>query len=127
MLVQVMMSLYIRKKDIYNCTMKDFLNTLIPDKLIYALLDKLKEDGPEKLLRKIKSLTISVSAVGDFDKAQCGSGGVSFKLCDDNLMVKSHDGLYICGELLDIDGICGGYNLSLAFSTGAIAGKAAAK
>ena len=40
---------------------------------------------------------------------------------------KVHRNLFFCGELLDVDGICGGYNLQWAWSTGAIAGKAAAK
>ena len=111
----------------YNFTLKDFLNSLIPDKLIDALLDKYNKLSDEDLINTIKNLTVLISEVGDFDKAQCGSGGVSFELCDNDLMVKSHNGLYLCGELLDIDGICGGYNLSLAFATGAIAGRSAAK
>jgi predicted flavoprotein YhiN len=41
--------------------------------------------------------------------------------------VKGIPGLYVVGELLDIDGICGGYNLQFAWSTGFLAGKAAAK
>ena len=35
-------------------------------------------------------------------------------------------GLYFCGEILDVDGICGGYNLQWAWSSGAVAGKSAA-
>jgi predicted flavoprotein YhiN len=45
---------------------------------------------------------------------------------DDHCMLKEQPGIYVTGELLDTDGICGGYNLQWAWSSGFIAGKAAA-
>ncbi|MBR5761742.1 MAG: NAD(P)/FAD-dependent oxidoreductase, partial [Lachnospiraceae bacterium] len=53
-------------------------------------------------------------------------GGVPTAELSDTLESKICEGLYITGELMDVDGICGGYNLQWAFSTGAIAGKNAA-
>ena len=43
------------------------------------------------------------------------------------MMSKKAEGLFLCGEILDIHGDCGGYNLHLAFTTGRIAGNSAGK
>jgi predicted flavoprotein YhiN len=44
---------------------------------------------------------------------------------DDHCMLKEQPGIYVTGELLDTDGICGGYNLHFAWMTGIIAGESA--
>ena len=48
-------------------------------------------------------------------------------LFDENMMVRALPGVYAAGELIDIDGLCGGFNLQFAFSTGYIAGSAAGR
>ena len=66
--------------------------------------------------------------MGKTDEAQICAGGVLTAEIDENTMEsKLVNGLYLTGELLDIDGICGGYNLQWAWATGFIAGKHAAK
>ncbi len=60
-----------------------------------------------------------------FDRAQTCTGGISAGELDPHTMRHS-SGLYFCGEIIDIDGECGGYNLQFAWSTGYIAGRAAA-
>ena len=61
-----------------------------------------------------------------FDNAQVTRGGVSTKEIDKTTMMSErHNGLFLCGELLDIHGDCGGYNLHLAFTTGRLAGNSA--
>lgn len=72
----------------------------------------------------IKNWKISIYDTQSFDQAQVTAGGVDTteinpKTLESNLV----EGLYMTGELLDVDGICGGYNLQWAWSTGAIAGK----
>ncbi|MDD6073850.1 MAG: NAD(P)/FAD-dependent oxidoreductase, partial [Clostridium sp.] len=58
-----------------------------------------------------------------FEQAQICCGGVDVREVDPfSLESKKWKGLYLIGELLDVDGICGGYNLQWAWSTGAIAG-----
>ena len=74
----------------------------------------------------ITSFRVPISGIGGFDKAQVTSGGISLGEMDENMMVKRCAGLFFCGEVLDVDGHCGGYNLQWAFSSGFIAGKAAA-
>ncbi len=60
-----------------------------------------------------------------FDNAQVCAGGVDLSQVNDKLESTLVPGLYFAGELLDVDGRCGGYNLQWAFTSGYIAGKAA--
>ena len=75
-----------------------------------------------------KSLRITIKGTNDFDQAQICAGGVRTEEVDPKTM-ESHyvSGLYFAGELLDVDGICGGYNLQWAWSSGFVAGKCAAQ
>ena len=80
-----------------------------------------------RLLEQIKSYEAIVMSVNPFANAQVCCGGVDVHEVDANTMEsKVRKGLYLAGELLDVDGICGGYNLQFAWSSGAIAGKCAA-
>ncbi|SCW99991.1 hypothetical protein SAMN02910339_00095 [Lachnospiraceae bacterium YSD2013] len=74
----------------------------------------------------MQEVLVKAVGVNGFDKAQVTGGGVPTAELSDTLESKICEGLYITGELMDVDGICGGYNLQWAFSTGAIAGKNAA-
>ena len=81
-----------------------------------------------KLARTLKSTRINVGETAGFDGAIVTMGGVSLKNIDPKTMQsKLVKGLYVAGELLDLDGPTGGYNLQIAFSTGYLAGKSAAK
>lgn len=72
--------------------------------------------------------TFKIHRTAGFDGAQCCSGGVSLsEIYSDTLMLKKFKNIYVCGELLDIYGDCGGYNLHFAWASGYIAGKNAAK
>ena len=51
------------------------------------------------------------------------SGGVLLEDLDSNLQSKSTPGLYFCGEVCDVDGVCGGYNLQWAWTSGSIVGE----
>ena len=57
------------------------------------------------------------------EKAQVCHGGVSLKEVDENLQLKKYPGIYVCGEALDVDGDCGGYNLHFAFCKWCTCGK----
>lgn len=75
-----------------------------------------------------KHFFIDIEGTNDFDQAQICAGGVRTNEIHSSTMESIYEkGLYLTGELLDIDGICGGYNLQWAWSTGYIAGKNAAK
>ena len=76
----------------------------------------------------IKHMELSVRGVGDFDKAQVTCGGVATEEVDpDTMESKCCDNLYLTGELLDVDGMCGGYNLQWAWASGYLAGRHAGK
>lgn len=90
-------------------------------------LSKCNNDSLIKAFELMKKLELKVTGTEDFDKSQVTAGGVSLNLLSENFEVKSIPGLYITGELLDVDGLCGGYNLQWAFSTGYIAGCESAK
>lgn len=67
-----------------------------------------------------------VVSTNPMESAQVCAGGVALSEVDENLQAKRIPGLYLCGEMLDVDGRCGGYNLQWAWSSGHIAGSAAA-
>lgn len=80
----------------------------------------------KRLWRLYCGLETEVIGTNGFDRAQVSAGGVDCAEVDHNLMSKKCPGLYFAGEILDIDGVCGGYNLQWAWSSGAAAGRAAA-
>ncbi len=80
------------------------------------------------LLKGIKTYEALVSSANPFANAQVCSGGVDTSEVDPRTMgSKLVPELYLAGELLDVDGICGGYNLQWAWSSGKIAGSQAAQ
>ena len=84
------------------------------------------ESQRKKLLRQIKSYETIVTEVNPFEKAQVCCGGVAVsEICSKTMESKNMQGLYFAGEIVDVDGICGGYNLQWAWSSGATAGRSA--
>ncbi|MBQ1994862.1 MAG: aminoacetone oxidase family FAD-binding enzyme [Clostridia bacterium] len=93
----------------------------------------IKKDSPMKSLRErdvfklsqtVKAWELEINGTKDFSDAQVVSGGADCKeFYSDTLMSKKHKGLYCCGELLDVDGPCGGYNLQWAWSSGRLCGE----
>ena len=63
-------------------------------------------------------IEIKILDTMSIEKAQVCHGGVSLKEVDENLQLKKYPGIYVCGEALDVDGDCGGYNLHFAFASG---------
>ena len=65
----------------------------------------------------IHSLYIPVSGVYDYEFAQVCTGGIDLSMLNDDLSLKNDKNIYAMGEVLDVDAICGGYNLLFAFSS----------
>ena len=105
-----------------NAKLKDML-------LAYCRIDEktatsdISEEDMNKLVGSLKNFYSVVTETNDFSQAQVCAGGVRLSEVDNNFQVKRIPGLYIVGELLDVDGICGGYNLHWAWLTGIIAGR----
>lgn len=79
-----------------------------------------------KLELLFHAFEVTVKGTNSFEQAQVCAGGVDFAEVTDRLESVRRPGLFFAGEILDIDGICGGYNLQWAWSSGAVAGRAAA-
>ncbi len=79
------------------------------------------------LLKVIKGIELHPKGLGGFNEAIITRGGVNVKEINPSTMQsKRMKSLYFCGELMDVDAATGGYNLQIAFSTGALAGASAA-
>ena len=120
---------------------KDFINSLealLPQKMIEIVVRRSKIDPRKKvnsitkeerraLLEVIKSFSVSISGFRPIEEAIVTKGGISTKEINPKTMEsKLCSGLYFAGEVIDVDADTGGYNLQIAFSTGALAGTYAA-
>jgi len=70
------------------------------------------------IANQLKNLTFAVKATRGFSFAQVTKGGVSKLDVNPNLSLKKYPTIFVCGELLNIDGDCGGFNLHFAFASG---------
>ena len=84
--------------------------------------NNLSIEQKNNLCKNIESFELKVTDTLSYDRSQVCTGGVSLKEVDINMESKKIKDLYMIGEILDVDGICGGYNLAFAFITGYIAG-----
>ncbi len=78
----------------------------------------------EVVAKAVKNFTLSVKGSLGFDYAQVTKGGIPLDEVDDNLQSKKVKGLYFAGEILDIDGECGGFNLQWAYASACTVAKA---
>lgn len=76
-----------------------------------------------KIVDAINSFSLEVTGTLGFDYAQVTKGGVLTEEVDENLMSKKCNNLYFIGEILNVDGECGGYNLQWAFSSAVAAAR----
>ena len=116
--------------------LKNSLHTLMPSKLIPVFMQRLGI-SPEKAMHQItreerqrmvqllKNFPVTLTQARPLEEAIVTAGGVSVKEVSPKTMEsKLVPGLYFTGEVLDIDGMTGGFNLQAAFSTGYLAGVA---
>jgi hypothetical protein len=112
---------------------------LLPEKLGLTMMLQSKvnidascrEISDERLTALLENLcrwTFQIKGLRPFKEAQVTAGGVDCRqVFPETLMSKKARGLFFCGELLDVDGDTGGYNLQWCWSSGYAAGKAAAE
>lgn len=117
-----------------NKSIKSILNGILNEKLVNVILRKSGIDGSKgfnglndfeknNVVKTCTSFSVTILSTNSFDKAQVCSGGIPLDEIDLNTMEsKIVKNLYIIGELLDITGDCGGYNLGIAWRTGFLAG-----
>jgi len=130
---------------VYRCnnnpdkTLEQMMVGLFNHKLNYILIKEAKLDPGlpckrlsksdiAKLAGQIKNFTVRIASANSFDFAQVTCGGVSTYEIDPSTMEsKKKKNLYFAGEIVDVDGTCGGYNLQWAWSSGYVAGTSASK
>ena len=89
-----------------------------------AIILKAASGDPKIIARTAKNFILPLQGGLGFDYAQVTKGGVPASEVDGNLQSKKTPKLYFAGEVLDVDGDCGGYNLTWAFASGMHAGRA---
>ena len=124
-----------RNKKLKNRNIIELLESLLNYKLLRIILkqsnidfnskwDELTSYKRDILINNLIDFKVKIKNTNSFDQAQVCSGGVKLSEIDTNTMESNiTKGLYIVGELLDVDGLCGGYNLTFAWISGMIAGK----
>lgn len=121
---------FMDKVSFKNKKVYDLLLGFLPNKMIDYILktldiskdvyyEDLSNDKKQELTKILKEMEFNITSYKEFDFSQVCSGGVSLReinpLTMESIFVKN---LYIIGELLDVNGDCGGYNLTFAFLTG---------
>ena len=122
-----------RYNSLIDLTLEEMLESIFNYKLLHVLLkvanvkndsrwNKLSYEERERVVDVLTSFNVSAQEV-IFDKGQVTSGGVRLDEVDNTFQSKKVKGLYFTGELLDVDGICGGFNLGFAFISGYVVGR----
>lgn len=95
---------------------------------IDTLCTDLRKTEIDKIIELLQGFKVNITGTRSFEDAQVAAGGVNTdEICPETMESKIVPGVYFAGELIDIDGMCGGYNLQWAWSSGYVAGKSAAK
>lgn len=121
--------------DAKNKQFKNSINKLLPSKMIPVIIglsgidpdkkvNEISKGEREGLVNLLKKLPVTLNGTRQWNEAIVTKGGISTKDINPSTMEsKIIKNLYFAGEVLDLDALTGGYNLQIAWSTGAIAGK----
>ena len=121
-------------KDPHRTTLQ-LMQTLLPESVSIELCklanvdptqgwNKLLGQARDKLIRLLVWTPLTINGHDGFKMAMITRGGISLKEIDPYTMQsKKLNGLYFCGEVMNLDGPCGGYNLQWSFASGFLAGK----
>lgn len=127
-----------RRDSFPNLTADDLLTGMLHNRLgrvlvktagISAAVPLSELDGPQlaRIVETVKAFHLVLAGTQGFDCAQITAGGmVTEDFIPQTLQSRLRPGLYACGEVLDVDGDCGGFNLQWAWSSGRLAGISAA-
>lgn len=122
-----------RDNTLYQRTVIELLESIIPYKLLYILVSKsginsnchyksLTKKEKDDLISNLSDLTLDVIATKEIFKGQVVTGGIPLNRVKTTLEDKEYKGLYYTGEILDVDGICGGFNLGFAWLSSIVVG-----
>lgn len=114
--------IYLRKKNSFN-VFKGYLNDKLAEYILEVSGVKTKEIDDyqiNKIIDNIVGLEFNVKRLYSLVDAQVCSGGLSLEELTENLELKRYKNIYVCGELMDVDGVSGGYNLQFAWSSAGV-------
>lgn len=97
---------YIKLDLSYNKDFDSYKSVLNPKLYKYILENKID----------VHNMKLTIKDTYDFEFAQVVSGGISIEEINNDLSLKKYNNVYVGGEIIDVDGVCGGYNLMFAFS-----------
>lgn len=102
---------------------EDLTHGLLPKALSIKICNilKMKNDlTVTSFVKLAKNYTVDIIDTYGFDASQVSVGGVNIEEVLENLELVKYKNIYVVGELLDVDGLCGGYNMHFAFASGAV-------
>ncbi|MBP5262147.1 MAG: aminoacetone oxidase family FAD-binding enzyme [Clostridiales bacterium] len=110
----------------------DALAGLVRDDVLFVALNRIKinkdtvcrkltSDDNKRIAEILTSFVLTINGYKGYEQAQITSGGIKLSACDELLNLRSSPGLFVCGESLNCNGICGGYNLQFAWSSASLA------
>ncbi len=88
-------------------------------------MKNISESMVQSIFENYRNYKLKLADTNGYQQSQVTSGGVSLGDIRDDMTIVSNNGIFVVGELVDVDGRCGGYNLQWAFTSGAIAGTVA--
>ena len=130
---EILQMIYIRRQMYPHRNCSDALSGMLLRNVTDFVMKKMGLKADKMTLRELNdkqlveltnllcAFPVPITGYGDVDKAQVSSGGFKLSKLDDNMQVKYCPGLYIIGEAVNVNGICGGYNLQWAWTSAALA------
>ena len=108
--------------------LKKIVSRLVPAQMVDPFIDSLPGLNPDNMASRLKEWRFKIVGYVGYERCVVTAGGVSLDVISRKTMEsKVIDGLYMAGEVIDLDGDTGGYNLQIAFSTGALAADSAVR
>lgn len=80
-------------------------------------ISDIRDGEIDNLIKTLKNFKLEIKELKDFKSAQCVKGGIDLSEINDDFSLKSNNKIFAIGEILDVNGMCGGYNLQFAFSS----------
>ena len=109
--VRLKKSMGYERSELLSCTLNNQIGR--------AVIRRCRTDNESEIAGMVKNFTLEVKGTLGFDYAQVTKGGVDMREVKENLESSLVDNLFFAGEILDVDGDCGGYNLTWAFASAA--------
>ncbi len=104
-------------KNFHERDWRELLGGIVNNTLGRAIMKGTNEGDIQAVVAGVKGFTLNVLGTMGFDYAQVTKGGIPLVEVDEHLQSQKVEGLYFAGEMLDVDGECGGFNLQWAYSS----------